>query len=264
MTGLLNISSSDLLKSVQQLAKLSFRPGIGTIPDRRTKDHFMPKISKDGIFLKLLQPLPADYAKVKHFDLIADEYQLATHQFKSCFLDRVFEIIQSQIFADSYILEVSCGPGYEAMQLSRFVPEGEVIALDLSSEMIKLAFRNAKLKKISNMAFFQADVHRIPAILARHFDLTFCNLSMHFYKDVAKVLRQFHRTLQKGGKVIIVEPTASTDQLLQTSIVKNALPQFQRFYSIAELKALLQQAGFRVSYWEEIQKNIGLTIAIKV
>ena len=51
--------------------------------------------------------------------------------------------------------------------LARLVPEGEVVAADLSRGMVETAWRNARQAGLSNMAFVQADVGDPPALFER-------------------------------------------------------------------------------------------------
>lgn len=238
-------------------------PSAAALPDKASQTAPGKKLTEEGIFLHLMQELPPDYEKVKHFDMSADEYQMATHRFKSYFSGSVFDIISTQLSPDFYVMEAACGPGHEAMKLSSLVPDGEVIAVDLSTEMIKRAYRNTHLDRITNMGFIQADLHDLPAYFEQHFDLVFCSLSMHFFKNVEQVLNQFYQSLRSGGKLVLVEPIGSFEQVSHAGLLKMALPQFQRFYSADELKSLLKNSGFSPQYQKRLQKNMGLTIAVK-
>lgn len=238
-------------------------PSAETVPGKTSRPAPKGKLTDKGIFLHLLQELPPDYEKIDHFDLSADEYQMATHKFKSRFLKSVFDIIGTQIYPDFYIMDAACGPGHEAIKLRSFVPDGEVIAVDLSTEMIKRAYRNTRLERITNMGFVQADLHQLPVDFEQHFDLVFCSLSMHFFNNAQQVTDQFYLALRSGGKLVIVEPLGSFEQVSNEALLKLALPQFQRFYSPNELKSHLKISGFNQIYLKKLQKNIGLAIAVK-
>ena len=253
LTLLLNISpdNTPVYKAGEAVPRITNR----TIP--------AAKLTDEGIFLHLLEELPQNYERIKHFDLSADEYQMATHKFKSHFLKSVFDIINTQVYPDFYIMEAACGPGHEAMKLSSFVPDGEVIAVDLSTEMLKRAYRNSRLNRIRNIGFVQADVHQLPVFFEKHFDLVFCSLSLHFFKNAEKAINQFYKVLRSGGKIVIVEPIGSLEQVSNAPIFKLALPQFQQFYNAGELKLLLKKSGFKTLFQKKIQKNMGLTIAVR-
>ncbi|MEK6153632.1 class I SAM-dependent methyltransferase [Flavobacteriaceae bacterium 3-367] len=263
MTMITNLWAESVFKSINRLQELDIHLNntLGTLPgiDPRTENR--PRLTEGGIFLRRLHTTPGDKKKVRYFDLCADEYELATHKFKSRFLDRAFEILETQVENSSYILDAACGSGHEMLKLRQLVPQGEVIGLDLSEGMIKRAYRNAKLQRQSHVGFYQADINDPPPELTGHFDLVFCNISLHYFETVENVFHKFHRLLRKKGKLLIIEPLGSATQKLSENVLKGAIPHFKRFYRWEEQKQLLETAGFTFQYWEEIQKDIGLTIA---
>ncbi len=263
MTQLLEQWSGSVFRAARQLQVLGFAPGPvqGAVPPKDSRAAQPPPLTAGGLFLDLLEPLPPGYDKMKHFDYSAEEYELATHRFKSWFLDRAFELVRTQLDAGSYILDASCGPGYEALRLSALAPAGEVIALDLSQAMLKRAYRNARLERRRNMGFVQADVHRLPDRFHRHFDLVFCCLSLHFYERPAQALAQFRQALRPGGRLILIEPNRTAAQRRAAHVLNLALPQFQGFYTHDEVAGLLREAGLSPLYQEAIQKDMVLTIA---
>ena len=265
MTLITNLWAESVFKSVDNLRRRSIyiNNTEGLFPQLDSQPQNQEKLTKDGIFFRQLHNTPEDQKKVTYFSLCAEEYELVTERFKSYFLDRAFEIIQLQTDQNYYILDAACGPGYELEKLQALVPNGEVIGIDLSGDMIKRANRNARIKKLPNVGFYQADLNRLPAEFTDHFDLIFCNISLHYFETVENVFHQFYKALRNNGKLIFIEPLGSITQKLSKAVLKEAIPHFKRFYSKKEQNQFLGQAGFTFLYWEEIQKNIGLTIAIK-
>ena len=62
--------------------------------------------------------------------------------------------------ADARILDVGCGDGWAARMLSPHVPEGAVIGIDVSGEMILRARRSCR--DSSNVLFAPAEAETIP------------------------------------------------------------------------------------------------------
>lgn len=265
MTLVLNVWSATVFKPIQQLEQLGIQINqtIGELPDKIPRLGNIIKLTKDGLFFKQGAITPADAEKVKYFDLCAGDYDMATLYFKSFFLDRAFEVIRSQVFPNFYILDIACGTGNELPMWNGLVPDGEVIGLDLSEKMIKLAYRNTRLKKLKNVGFYQGDVAQLPVEMNQHFNIIICALSLHYFEEPEKALDQFYQALQKNGKLILIEPIGSFSQNLSNVTLKNAIPHFQKFYNYEETTALIKKANLQVVYWEEIQKDIGLTIAVK-
>ncbi len=265
MTLVTNVWGESVFKPVDRFRELDIHINntIGTLPEFFPRTGNKPKLTQNGIFLKQLAHNPEDKEKVKYFDICAEEYELATHTYKSYLLPRSLEIAKSQIDPSSYILDAACGPGHELGKLTQLVPYGEVIGLDLSADMIKRAYRNAKLERLSNVGCYQADINTPPTEFTEHFDLVFCNISLHYFESVENVFHQFFKALRENGKLIIVEPLGSATQILSQAIVKEAIPHFKKFYTKDRQIQLLENAGLTFVYWEEIQKDIGLTLAMK-
>lgn len=265
MTLIHNLWSESVFRSVHNLRSKSIHindtEGILHQPDHRPAE--LSKLTKDGVFFKQLDNSLEDRQKVTYFSLCAEEYEMATERFKSYFLDRALEIIAQQTEPSYCILDAACGPGYELEKLQALVPKGEVIGLDLSEDMIKRAYRNAKLKKLPNVGFYQADINKLPVELDNHFDMIFCNISLHYFEAIENVFHQFYKALRKNGKLIFIEPLGSFTQNLSRRVLKEAIPHFKKFYNRKEQNRLLELSGLNFLYWEEIQKNIGLTIASK-
>lgn len=265
MTLITNMWALSVFKPLNTLQKLDIHINntIGLLPEVNSRQGSQLRLTKTGIFFKQLSSTLKDQEKVKYFDICAEEYQLATKNFKLFYLDRAFEIIKSQIKPSSYILDVACGAGHELIHLQKLVTKGEVIGLDLSLDMIKRAYRNATLEKLTHVGFYHADINNPPIEFLNHFDMVFCNISLHYFETIDNVFKQFYKALRKNGKLIIIEPVGSVTQKLTQTTLKKAIPHFKRFYNQKKLQLIIERAGFTFQYWEEIQKGIGLTIAIK-
>lgn len=219
--------------------------------------------SKNGIVLNSIKELPDNYVRVKYFDYAACEYEMATHEFKKYIVKETFEIIAKYITKDCAILDCACGPGYESILLTSHVPDGEVVALDLSSEMITLAYENAKNKGITNISFFQADIQKLPEPLHDAFDIIFCQLSCSYFENMEIVADSFYSALKDHGIVFLVEPYPNITNKASIGAVKAANPYFDRLYSPEDFKSFFIAAGFNEYFWKEILPAIGLSIIIK-
>src|SRR5437762_12046752 len=65
--------------------------------------------------------------------------------------------------AGMQVLDVASGTGEPAISIAEIVgPEGQVTALDLSSELLEIASHRAKKRGLTNIAFQQADAQSLP------------------------------------------------------------------------------------------------------
>lgn len=220
--------------------------------------------SEKGIKLHKMKQLPPDYERVKYFDYAAAEYEMAVHIFKSFVTKHSFELISNYLKPGSRVMDCACGPGYEAIAFSMMAADSEVVAVDLSSEMIRLACHNGKDHGRTNMAFFQADAANLPASLGKKFDVVHCQLSCSYFEDLAAVAGNMHRALYDQGYVVLTEPFPNTANSASINFAKAANPYFNRLYSREDLKSVYLDAGFSDFYWKEILPGIGLSIISKL
>ena len=221
------------------------------------------QFSAKSIRLHLLDTLPANYDRVKYFDYAAAEYEMATHGFKKYIVNRAFSEMFPYISNDFRIMDAGCGPGYEAIALSMRVPEGEVVAVDLSTEMIKLACKNAKYHRVSNMCFYQVDVQALPRTLNEKFDVIYCQLNCSYFEDVQAVAASFYNALREKGMVFLVEPYPNTPNSLSINTARAANPYFERLYEKEELEGFFREAGFSNFFWKEILPGFGISMITK-
>lgn len=222
------------------------------------------KLSRDGVFLKLLDKKPENYAEqAGYFDEIAEDYQSAVGKYKQLLLDAAWQVFKPYLSTTSRVLDASSGPGYETVFLAGKVPHGEVVAADLSENMIRLAFRNLRTNNITNAVCFQADIGEMPAILHERFDLAFCSLSFHYFSRPLAVTRGLLEALKPGGVLAILEPVVSGATDMISPLLKLASPCFRGFWRAEELAGLFQDEGSGAVYWQELIPGAGILLVQK-
>lgn len=208
----------------------------------------------------LLPEEPSGYQEVRDFDRMASLYEAVVRPFSEPIVDEVVALMQP-LSPRARVLDPSAGPGGAALRLARLVPEGEVVAADLSRGMVETAWRAAQRAGCRNMAFFQADVARPPEAFEGYFDAIFCCLSFHHYPDGAAAARAFRRMLAPGGRVFVADPGPAWFNALARPISVLADPGFVRHRTGEEFLGLLGEAGFSSISWLEVLPGIGITVA---
>jgi SAM-dependent methyltransferase len=94
------------------------------------------------------------------------------------------------------ILDVGCGAGWLARLLSEQVPEGRVVGIDISDEMIRRARRNHS--ELDNVMFAVGEAEEIPWD-ANFFDRVISVESAYYWPDPRRALREIFRVLIEGG-----------------------------------------------------------------
>src|SRR5262249_44869949 len=140
--------------------------------------------------------------------------------------------------SNARILDTSCGPGTEALLLAALVPDGEVVAMDLSAGMVTTACENARRRGVRNVAFFEADVARMPEHFSGRFDATFCLGAFHHYPEPRRAVTEMHRVLNERGIAIVVDPGPAWIKILGGALARWGDPGWVSFYTAQELQGI--------------------------
>lgn len=102
---------------------------------------------------------------------------------------------------EEIVIDVGCGSGWLSRALARGVPDGRVVGMDISDEMIRHA--RAASQEFKNLEFIVGQVGEIPwepDFFTRAISIE----SAYYWPDPAKGLREVHRVLKAGGSLWIV------------------------------------------------------------
>jgi SAM-dependent methyltransferase len=107
---------------------------------------------------------------------------------------------------DERALDVGTGVGSLAFALARFV--SEVVAVDVSTERLKVAARDAP----ANVSFLEADAIALP-FERGSFDLSCTSRTLHHVRRPELVVAELVRVTRLGGHVLVVDQLAPADPL---------------------------------------------------
>jgi ubiquinone/menaquinone biosynthesis C-methylase UbiE len=97
------------------------------------------------------------------------------------------------------ILDVGCGPGTITSGLAAYVPQGSVVGVDLSPEVISQA--QSLAGEIPNVTFVSGNVTEKLEFEDETFDVVFCNQVLCYIADPIQALREMRRVCKKDGLV---------------------------------------------------------------
>jgi ubiquinone/menaquinone biosynthesis C-methylase UbiE len=153
-------------------------------------------------------------------------------------------------------LDLATGPGEPAMAIARMVgPEGKVTGIDLSEEMVALATRLAKERRIPNVGFLVMDASRLDFPDAT-FDLITSRFGFQIFTDPEAVAREAHRVLTAKGRIgVSVWSTAEKAPAIHAVVgpmlefaepdETGYLPTPYELGGPGEMAKLLEEAGFQ-------------------
>ena len=206
---------------------------------------------------------PVDDNMVEYFDRVSTMYDTYMTLVTRPIYQETVSVMEPFLVPTARILDTSCGPGVEMLQLASLVPGGEVVGMDLSAGMIEAAFENARRQGVSNTAFFQADVAHMPDHFAGRFDMVFCSDAFHHYPDPVGALQEMRRALNETGKAFIADPGPWWFNLVWSPIFQWADPGWVSFYTGEEFASLFHAAGFSDFYWTEVLPGVGVCVGSK-
>ena len=99
------------------------------------------------------------------------------------------------------ILDIGCGEGWTCRLLSSHCPEGAIVGIDVSEEMIRLARR--KSPEQGNALFTPGSAEEIPWA-EDYFTRVICVESAYYWHSAEAVIREIFRVTAFGGRVYLV------------------------------------------------------------
>lgn len=103
-----------------------------------------------------------------------------------------------------HVLDIASGTGEPSISIATLLNgTGEVIGTDISTAPLEIARQRAQERKLSNVRFEQADAHKLP-FPDSSFDRVTSRLGIMFFADLANALREMHRVLRPGGRIVLL------------------------------------------------------------
>jgi arsenite methyltransferase len=99
------------------------------------------------------------------------------------------------------VLDVGSGSGWLSRRIAKMVPEGLVVGMDISDEMIRVAKRNGVDQE--NLRFITGEVAEIPWE-PNFFAHAISVESAYYWPNPAAGAKEIHRVLRRGGSVWIL------------------------------------------------------------
>ena len=145
------------------------------------------------------------------------------------------------------VLDVGCGAGWLAALLAEQVPEGRVVGMDVSDEMVRRARRNNDA--IENAMFVVGEAGEIPWD-AQFFNQAVSVESAFYWPDPARGMREIFRVLQDGGSAWVLINFYRENPHAHHWADALTIP--VQLLSADEWAGLFREAGFANVAWEFI------------
>jgi trans-aconitate methyltransferase len=161
------------------------------------------------------------------------------------------------------VLDIGCGDGKITAEIAKAVSDGDVIGIDNSEEMIRLANHTYPATEHPNLKFELLDAQKLD--YCDKFDVAFSNAVLHWIKDHTSLLQKIFRSLKPGGRALLqMGGSGNASEIIDvlSVLIKNDpwqvyFTDFESpyyFYSPKDYTPWVSQTGFTKSRMELLPK----------
>ncbi len=193
----------------------------------------------------------------RQFGANAANYATSEVHAKGASLARMVEIADPS--PEWLALDVATAAGHTAFAFAPHVRE--VIATDLTPEMVELASQRAGELGIANVGTRIADAESLP-FEAERFDLVTCRIAPHHFPAPDRFVAEVARVLRPGGVAVIVDNIVPDDASVArfcNDWEKRRDPSHVRCLSVGEWTELFEANGLEIDVVELVPKRMDFT-----
>src|SRR5262245_14047887 len=190
------------------------------------------------------------------FGAAAQNYVTSAVHARGDDLQRLVEL--AQLRGDERALDIATGGGHTALAFAPHVRE--VVATDLTPDMLATAERFIRGQGATNVRFERADAEELPFPDAS-FDVVTTRIAPHHFPHPKRYVEQVARVLRPGGRFLLDDNMPPEDAELDAFM--NRFDQWRdpshvRAYPVSTWRAWIEGAGLAVEHVEPLtRKHIG-------
>ena len=162
------------------------------------------------------------------------------------------EVTREYFRPDMAVLEFGCGTGSTALLHAPYVKQ--ILAIDMSGQMIEIARAKSAAQKVETVTFERATIEEL-SLADRTFDAVLGLNVLHLLENKEEAIAKVHRLLKPGG-LFVTSTVCLGDRLKIFKIVAPigkliGLMPTVRVFTTKDLARSLTDAGFHIDYeWQ--------------
>ena len=199
----------------------------------------------------------------KFYDKIAEGYAKQPIADEAAYQKKL-QVTQEYFKPDMEVLEFGCGTGSTAIIHAPYVKH--IRAIDISSEMIKIAQGKAEAQNINNVTFEQLTIEEL-TVADETFDVVLGLSILHLLEDKEEAIAKVNKMLKPGG--IFVTSTACLGDTMKWFKIVAPIGKFLglmplvKVFTVKELEDCLTNGDFAIDYHWQPSKGKAVFIVAK-
>lgn len=105
---------------------------------------------------------------------------------------------------DDVVADIGAGSGFFTLRLSKLVPQGKVLAVDIQPEMLEMIREKMEKQSLDNIETIRGDVDD-PALPKGQVDLVLMVDAYHEFSHPREMMESIAASLAPGGRVVLAE-----------------------------------------------------------
>jgi ubiquinone/menaquinone biosynthesis C-methylase UbiE len=186
------------------------------------------------------------------FGAVAENYVRSEAHARGEDLRRMVEL--ARLRGDERVLDVATGGGHTALA---FAPHArEVVASDLTPQMLEAAASYVRDRGAANVSFVHADAEALPFADAS-FDVVTCRIAPHHFPDARRFVGEVARVLVPGGRFLLDDNVAPEEPQLDEFMNRFERwrdPGHVRARTLGEWRAWIEESGMQIEHAETARK----------
>ena len=148
---------------------------------------------------------------------------------------------------NEHVLDIGCGDGRITAEIAKHIPNGVVVGIDISENMINDAKKS--FGAISNVSFVQTDATTFMS--DKKFDIVVSFATLHWIKHQKKVLQNIFAVLKPGGRLYFIMAATNKGPISTVFASKKWRPYLLKqepvFFSQdpETMASMLRESGFK-------------------